>query len=85
MRLLYKFESCLTGHSSVTGSWSSVHANFKEIVAENDLANFLSVQITKPSSVNMAEPQKNQAAFATGDPKIKLSHIYIGGMMQNLL
>ena len=44
-------------------------ANFKEIGPENDVANFLSIHLTKPYSVNMAEPKQNQVAFNTGKTK----------------
>ena len=33
-------------------------ANFKEIWSENNLANFLSAHLTKPYSINLAEPQQ---------------------------
>ena len=35
-------------------------ANFVEIGPENDLANFVSVHLTEPCSVNMAEPQQTR-------------------------
>ena len=60
-------------------------ANFEEIGPENDLAYFLSVHSTNPYSVDVAEPQKKQVAFATGKKEKSGFLIFaMGGLMRIL-
>ena len=68
-----KLVSCQLSDSSIRArllpKTQSEQANFEEIGHENDLANFLSVQSTKPYSVNMAEPRQTRVWYSLGLPK----------------
>ena len=62
-------------------------ANFEEIGPENDVANFPSVHLTKPYSVNMAEPQQTKRYSSQSPEKTKASGFLIfatGGLMRTL-
>ena len=51
-------------------------ANFVEIRPENDLPNFVSVHLTKPYSVKMAEPQQTRRHSPPEKQKIGIPHIW---------